>query len=197
MIGRLVGVVVSHSGPVVLIDVAGVGYEVHSSHSLRERIIVGEPLEVTIFTDVREDAITLYGFLDQLERQVFLLLKKVSGVGSKTASEIISNIDKRELLRIIGAGDAARLQKVRGVGRKLSERIIVELKEQVAEFVLEHRSSQIEVVVQKNAPYQEALEALRSLGFSAGDAERALRQIPTEFGRGDTGELVKEALKYV
>jgi Holliday junction DNA helicase RuvA len=200
MIARIQGQCVERKSNVLTLDVHGVGYELICSQPVLDRAVLGQELTVTVYTDVKEDSITLFGFADTLEKQVFLLLKRVKGVGSRIASEVLSAVDKMELLRAIGASDTARLQAIRGVGRKLSERIIVELKEKVVEFVLEARSLTPEREVVGAEPiFRDALAALTSLGFTAADAHRMLREAehraPT--ARVDSGELVREALKYV
>ena len=135
MISQLKGTVDSISAAKATIDVAGVGYEVHCSARCVANLELGKPAKIVVYTYVREDAITLYGFEDAVEKQAFLMLTSVQGVGPKSAAEIISAIDKLELLRTIGTGDSTQLQRIKGVGKKLSERIIVELKDKVADFV--------------------------------------------------------------
>lgn len=196
MIGYLKGTVISIGGPTVILDVHGVGYEAHCTQASVRQCSPGEVASIVIYTDVREDSIRLYGFADVLEKQVFMLLMKVKGIGAKTASEIVSRIDKRELLRMIGAGDAGALRATRAMGQKTAERIVLELKDKVAEYALgEQRFDE----GARGAPYEEALQALVALGFTKGDAERALRAA-RDNGRGmegDSGEIVREALRYV
>ena len=205
MIGRLRGTVAEISGSHALIDVQGVGYEVLCSQGLLSGIELNSTATVIIFTDVREDSIRLFGFSDQLERQVFDLLLRVKGVGTKIAMQIISAVDKRDLLRTIGAGKAAELTAVRGVGRKTAERIILELRDKVAEFALEF-SPQIpgaaKGAVGKDSTFEDALEALLALGFSRADATGALERVQQSqpWGTGgapDAGVVVKEALRFV
>ena len=197
MISRLSGSVIEKGAHAIVLDVQGVGYEVLCTRAALERATSGAALTLVVFTDVKEESITLFGFADILERQVFLLLKRVKGVGSKTASEILSRVDKVELLRIIAVGDLAKLQQVRGIGRKTSERIVVELREKVAEYALEARASTLEIEVLADEPLRDALEALQSLGFSSKDAERAVRQAQAQVSPKDVGELIREALKHV
>src|SRR3990167_1206675 len=125
MISRLRGTVIDSTLDTLTLDVQGVGYEIYPTSSCREALAVGEEADVVIYTDVKEDSITLYGFRDRLEKQAFLLLKTVKGVGSKSAADIISRLDKIALFRAIASGDLARLQSVRGVGKKTAERIVV------------------------------------------------------------------------
>lgn len=202
MIAQLVGNVVRRTNNVLVIDVNGVGYEVHCSSSVLQQALVGQQHSLVIYTDVREDCIKLFGFIDQTERQVFSLLRKVKGVGSKTAADIISQVDKLELLRIIGSGDSSRLQGVRGIGKKTAERLVLELKEKVAEFILEGRESSLGAdleVLSNDAIYSEARAALKSLGFSSYDSERALDLVRAKLPSSDldSATLIKEALRHV
>jgi holliday junction DNA helicase RuvA len=129
-----------------------------------------------------------------------LLLMQVKGIGPKTSADMISRVDKRELLRLIGSADTASLQKVKGVGKKTAERIIVELKDKVGNYAVERNlvgglTVEIEVV----DPFKEASQALQALGFSLKDAERAIQMVrglnlATLVGAGD---VVKEALRFV
>ena len=134
MISYLRGTVFHQSGTSITLDVAGVGYELVCSTSCLEAIAGEDEVQIIVYTDVREDAIKLYGFVDQLEKQVFQLLLKVKGVGAKSASEILSQVDKHDLLRLIGSGDSSRLCTVKGIGKKTADRIVLELKDQVASF---------------------------------------------------------------
>ena len=112
MISSLKGTVAEISGAQVTLEVHGVGYELRCSQACLAALSEGQAAALVVYTDVKEDSISLYGFADRLEKQVFLLLTKVKGVGARTASDILSRVDKVELLRIIGAGDLARLQAV-------------------------------------------------------------------------------------
>lgn len=200
MIASLRGTILSLSATTVLIDVQGVGYEVRGSRALLERLDVGSQGTVVVYTEVREDAIRLYGFADQLEKQVFMLLTCVKGIGPKSASELLSKVDKTELLRLIAAGDLAQLQAIRGVGKKTAERIVLELKEKVGEYVVEsHRGEPVGDSGNAAAPIDEAIEALVALGFARRDAERAVRSVAQSVVQGaeGTGAIVREALRHV
>jgi len=199
MISYLNGVVIELQGRVATLDIHGVGYEVHCSASCAGSLFIGEEARVIIYTDVREDAINLYGFLDRLEKQAFLLLLKVKGVGTRSASDILSHIDKLDLLRAIGAGDAALLQSVKGVGRKTAERIILELKDKVGEFALDQSSSLQVKDSSSNQAFEEALQALLALGFGKKEAELAVKSVADSglSGEVDSSRVVKEALRYV
>lgn len=203
MISQLKGTVDSINSSKATIDVAGVGYEVHCSARCLAAMELGKPVIVTIYTYVREDAITLFGFEDGLEKQVFLFLTSVQGVGPKSAAEIISNIDKRDLLRTISTADATQLQRIKGVGKKLSERIIVELKDKVSDFV-QGRVDKSEKQEGRPLGFEttavdDAISALEALGFQRRDAEKAVQQAQSgrESSVIDSGQLVRDALRYV
>ena len=199
MIAWLQGTVVEISGGSVILNVHGVGYELVCSSFCVARLTVGAEATIVVHTDVKEDSIRLYGFDDTLEKQVFRLLTRVKGVGAKSASDIVSRIDKRELLRAIGAGDVVKLQQMRGIGKKTAERIIVELKDKVGEFVLQ-REEQVAARGGEGA-FEEALAALQALGFSAREAEQALGRVRAEVmgisGTTESGEVIRHALRFV
>ena len=205
MIAKLTGKISEIFNSTVTIDVNGVGYEVFCSQECIQSLQIDHNAVITIYTDVKEDSISLYGFKDSQEKQVFLLLRKVKGVGARTGSQIISRVNKLELLRIIGSSDLTKLQSIKGIGKKLAERIIVELRDQVAEFVNEQVSSSVLFDPAINEPYNDALSALQALGFSRKDAENAINQVKASgvIGVGksskdnDSGNIVREALKYV
>lgn len=135
MIGSLYGKITTKSGETLIIDVGGVGYEVTVSSSVSALFPVSEkPVRLVIFTDVKENSISLYGFQDALEKEVFLLLRKVKGIGSKLALGILSATGPETLLQAIAQNDVTRLKKVPGIGSKTAERVIVELRETVTEL---------------------------------------------------------------
>jgi holliday junction DNA helicase RuvA len=198
VISRLKGIIEHVAGNIVTLDVHGVGYEVYASAGCLARCVKGEEAAVVIYTDVKEDLIRLYGFDDHLEKQVFLLLTRVKGVGAKSASDIISKVEKVDLLRTIAAGDTAKLQLIKGIGKKTAERIVVELKDKVGEYVIEGQVSRLSVEREVVTPFSEATEALMALGFSKKDAERAVQNVEAaNRSASDPGEIVREALRYI
>ena len=198
MISSLHGIVEDMTLDVVTLSVNGVGYEVFCTRGLASSLETGEEYRLTVYTDVKEDSIRLYGFQDKLEKQVFLLLIKVSGVGARSAVEILSNMDKVELLRAIGSADTAKLQRVKGIGKKTSERIVVELKDKVAEFADQNTAQRTESLHELPEALQDALAAMVALGFSKRDAERAIASVQSSGKSAATsGDIVREALKFV
>lgn len=198
MIAQLKGQVLNISGRNVVLDVSGVGYEVFCSSLCLERLVIGSEASIIIYTDVKEDSIRLFGFNDQLEKQVFSLITRVRGLGAKTASDILSRIEKKELLRAIGLADIAKLQSIKGIGKKIAERLVVELKDKVLEFVEESNSRlNLETIVSE--PFADAVQALLALGFPRKDAERAVKEVELQNGTGkiESADIVRNALRFV
>ncbi len=203
MIGRLKGQVEFIAGALATIDVHGVGYEVYCSRQLLHHIAgsAGDGVDrvILIHTAVREDAIQLYGFVDQLEREVFNLLIRVSGIGAKSAIDILSGLEPRELLRTIAQGDSTKLCSIKGVGKKTAERIILELKDRVGEMAGSQTTTGIPI--QPGIAIGDAVEALVALGFGKNEAEaavkRALDELRLDSANVHSGEIVREALRFV
>lgn len=204
MIGSLEGRIEEIVGDTVTINVNGVGYEVTCSRKLFSRLDMGQASRFLVYTDVREDQIRLFGFDDRPERQIFLLLNKVNGVGPRLALDILSQVDKRDLLRAIGAGDLQTLTAVKGVGRKRAERMVVELKDIVTTFSADlpaGLSSKVEmesIQSEIGSEGRDAAAALEVLGFSRKDAEKAVKEALSSIkGEINSGDLVREALRFV
>lgn len=199
MIAMLCGRVEQISGRSAILDVQGVGYEVACSTRCLEKLKIGAEIKLDVYTDVKQDNIRLYAFADQLERQVFLMLIQVQGLGARSASDILSRIDKRDLLRAIGTEDLQRLQGVKGVGKKTAQRLVVELKDKVASLVEERELMSVGNKLPGLTPAEEAIQALEALGFIRRDAERAVQaaQAQAALESAASGQIVKEALRYV
>jgi len=170
VIARLRGIPVANSPEGLVLDVNGVGYLVHATPSVLRRGEGGGELSVETYLHVREDALQLYGFADRTERELFVQLLTVSGIGPKVALAVVSGSPVDELRRAIARGDSARFQAIPGIGKKTAERIVLELKEKLADGVphASAPSSDTHVV---------ARDALVELGYSVLDAERALADV--------------------
>jgi Holliday junction DNA helicase RuvA len=174
----------------VVVECAGVGYRLAvSAETLKAVPAVGKEVLLQSHLVMRDDGIHLYGFASEEERELFLLLIGVQGVGPKVALAVLSGGTTRELLRAIGAGDSARFQAVPGIGKRTADRIIVELREKVA-----GQSGVIDEIVITRAdddPRSLARQGLVGLGFSAQEADELLAD-----AAGDTPEeLIGEALR--
>lgn len=205
MIGRLRGEVAEIEGDTVLLDVHGVGYEVVSTARLVSRLSVGGQATVSIYTDVREDSIRLFGFDSPAERHMFLLLNRVSGMGPRSSLDVVSNVAIRDLLHAIGSGDVQALMSIKGVGKKKAERIVVELRDLVGSMAGERASAlRSMLTVERGGDSQgptlssDAVSALEVLGFARRDAEVAVSKAVDAKGTfGEVGDLVREALRFV
>jgi holliday junction DNA helicase RuvA len=160
----------------IIIDVGGVGYQVLIPLNVFYRLPeIGAPVTLQIHTHVREDALQLFGFQDVAEKQVFLLLIGVSGIGPKLAVNILSGIPAEELARALKEGDQVRLVGIPGVGKKLAERMIVELKDKFATLSpagVESAKPEIGSQVM-----HDAVSALVNLGYKRPEAEKAVREV--------------------
>jgi holliday junction DNA helicase RuvA len=188
MIALVSGTVAVRRGDHVVVDCGGVGYRLAvSAETLRRVPAVGHPVVLHTHMVVRDDALLLYGFATEDERDLFLMLLGVQSVGPKVALAVLSGGSPRELLKALAAGDAARFQAVPGIGKRTAERIIVELREKVGVTLPEQAIS----VTRSDDPRALAREGLLELGFSATEADELLG--------GATGErpedLIAHALK--
>lgn len=195
MIARLKGLLDSTSADACIIDVNGVGYLVSASvKTLGALGGVGAAVALHIETQVREDAIQLFGFLTEAERDSFRLLTTVQGVGGRVALAILSVLGPDELAHAIAAADTASIARANGVGPKLAARIANELKGKFGSIAL-GTAAPLPVGANKGA-VADALSALAGLGFRPMDASRAVADAQAELGDGaSVSELIRMALK--
>ncbi|WP_457577956.1 Holliday junction branch migration protein RuvA [Desulfomarina sp.] len=204
MIAALNGRVFSIQADRAVIDVVGVGYEVFmATDSVARLPEVGEEVLLHIHTHVREDAITLYGFLEPEAKELFLILKTVSGIGPKLALAMLSGLQVADLCRAIMEGDIKTLTTLQGVGRKTAERVCVDLKEKVGHLVegkVNFSSVHQPVVPVAGSPVADAISALVNLGYSDPVARETLGSVKKRLGDdffAELGveELIREALR--
>ncbi len=188
MIALVSGTVAVRRGDHVVVDCGGVGYRLSvSAETLRRVPAVGHAVVLHSHMVVREDALLLYGFATEEERELFLMLLGVQSVGPKVALAVLSAAPPRELLKALAAGDAPRFQAVPGIGKRTAERIIVELREKVGVELPEQAIS----VARADDPRGLAREGLLELGYSAAEADQLLDGTP-----GDSPEeLISQALR--
>jgi Holliday junction DNA helicase RuvA len=168
------------------VDVNGVGYRTFTSISTIEKVKQGESVKVFTYLSVREDALILYGFISEEELELFEKLIMVSGVGPKAALAILSAMPPSTFCHYVANEKIDRLMKVPGIGRKTGQRIILELKDKLADLTGEYESFEV------SDNKKEALEALTSLGFNPGQVKLVLAEID-ETGI-DTARLIKMCL---
>jgi len=204
MIASLSGILLHKDPGSVIIDVQGVGYEVLLSARTYDGLPpVGDKTFLHIHTSVREDAITLYGFIGTEEKKLFLLLNTVSGIGPKLALGILSGIDAGELCNAISLKDMARLTSLSGVGKKTAQRLCMELGEKVGAFSLKQvqmESGGADAPVRSEGfGMQDAASALVNLGYPQEIAWQALRTVQQADADKAAGmkvdELIREALR--
>lgn len=188
MIGYLKGKVLFSEGSSIVVDTGNVGYRVSLSANSLDKIAGKEEVELFIYTNVREDAIQLFGFAERKEMQMFELLITINGIGPKLALGILSGIQASDLQSTIAGGNSERLTTISGVGRKTAERIILELRGKVDKI-------DSEVAVSQGGVRGEAMKALISLGYSAKIAERSVREAMEAAPDLSLEDLIKSAIK--
>lgn len=196
MIGRLKGTIAAIDIDTALIDVMGVGYEVHGHARLLSDLAVGEAATLSIETIVREDLIRLYGFENEAERRAFRLLTSVQGVGARHALSVLQVLPPDDLYDAIAAEDVTSISRAHGVGKKLAQRIATELASKIGTLAAQGGAT-LKVVAKKMGAAPEtsaradAVSALVNLGYDGLEARRAVASA----GDGDVAELIKRALK--
>jgi len=188
MIGFLTGKIISLKPTKILLDVNGVGYAVNISINTFENISDKETVPLFIYTSVREDSITLYGFYSEAEKQMFELLISVTGIGPKLAQSILSGIQTDDLKDAIQRGDITRIIAVPGIGRKTGERLVLELRNKVDQVV--------EAGI-KEVPFSiknEAVAALTTLGYHSKVADKIIRDVLSAEPDLSLEELIKKSL---
>jgi Holliday junction DNA helicase RuvA len=191
MIARLSGVLREKSPEDVVVDVGGVGYQVFVSlQSYAGLPAEGSPIELWVHTHVREDALQLFGFRERGERELFLLLQSVSGIGPRLALNILSGLPASELRRALRDGNLARLVAIPGVGKKTAERMVMELREKLAAAV----DGGADALDGARADNGAAVAALVNLGYKRPEAERAVERAVTA-GRTTLEDMIREALR--
>ncbi len=188
MIALVSGVVALRRHHHLIVDCGGVGYRLAvSNETLRQVPAVGNPVTLHSHLIMRDDALHLYGFATEEERDLFLLLLGVQSVGPKVALEVLSGGPTRELLAALAAGDSARLQSVKGIGKRTAERIIVELREKVGVTVPERAIN----VRRSDDPKVIARDGLIGLGYNAQEVDELLDGVDGE----QPEELIAAALR--
>ena len=173
MIGRLRGELVEVGNGVALVECAGVGYEVYVPDSVAAFLVPGAETTLLTRQTFREDAVTLYGFSEPFQRRLFDLLVSVTGCGPKAAMALIGQLGEEVVATAILAGDARVLRRATGIGAKLAERILLELKDKIEEETFLRKVGAIARPV-KNAPVEDELvDALVALGYKKTEAENA------------------------
>jgi Holliday junction DNA helicase RuvA len=185
----------SYKNPaVVYVDVNGVGYEVNISLNTYSHIQAMKAGKLFTHMQVKEDAHNLFGFFDTYEKEMFVMLISVSGIGATTARMMLSSMKPDELSRAIVRGDIRLLESVKGIGKKTAERVVLELKDKLAKLPIDGSLTPATYGTME----QDALNALVALGIAKPVADQALRKIMVaEPGLEQLEELIKRALKAI
>ncbi len=203
MIAYLSGKLVEKEANSVIVETNGVGYEVmiplSTFYDLGE---VEEQVSLRIFTYVREDAFQLFGFKTVRERELFLLLISVSGIGPKSAITALSGMSADEIIGAIRQNNLARLNSIPGVGRKTAERLVIELRDKIAKLsAVSSAEMRAEGVVSQQASegdvYEDALSALVNLGYQRAAAEKSLKQAMQDGTEMSVQKLLRRSLQLL
>jgi Holliday junction DNA helicase RuvA len=201
MIGKLRGLIDSYGQDFVIVDVGGVGYLVHcSARTLQSLPAQGEVVTLAIETHVREDQIRLFGFLSDGEREWFRLLQTVQGVGTKVALSVLSTLKPADLANAIALRDKGMVARAPGVGPKVAERIVTELKDKAPAYAdVDPAVIRLSGAVEDRRaprPVADAVSALVNLGYGQPQAAAAIAAATRGAGEGaDTAQLIRLGLK--
>ncbi|MSO23059.1 MAG: Holliday junction branch migration protein RuvA [Acidobacteria bacterium] len=196
MIAHLSGKLLSKNPNQVIVDVNGVGYEVHVPLSTFYEVgDIGSPVQLRIYTHVREDTIALFGFKSAKEKLMFEQVTSISGIGPKLGITILSGMPVDELVAAIRQSDLARLTSIPGIGKKTAERLVVELRDKLAKTAPTGEQTAAQSVSQ---PQEDVISALVNLGYAKPSAERAVQAVVST-SKTEPGfeELLRTALRQL
>tara|TARA_Y100000817_G_C16838160_1_gene536749 strand:+ start:369 stop:962 length:594 start_codon:yes stop_codon:yes gene_type:complete len=195
MIVSLKGILANKNPSEVIIDVNGVGYLCFISNNTYDNLpLKGEEASLLIYHQISENSQNLYGFSDEIEKDMFLMLISVSGIGPKTGINLLSSVSPNEFKRRLVAGEVELLSALPGIGPKTARRIIVELKDKLVSY--SDNSMPIENS-ENSESYQDAYDALKSLGFNINEINKCLSALTESNVDFNTQDLIKEALKVL
>tara|TARA_B100002052_G_scaffold221488_1_gene203489 strand:- start:92 stop:685 length:594 start_codon:yes stop_codon:yes gene_type:complete len=195
MIVSLKGILVNKNPSEAIIDVNGVGYLCFISNNTYDSLpLKGVEVSLLIYHQISENSQNLYGFSDEVEKDMFLMLISVSGIGPKTGINLLSSVSPNEFKRRLVAGEVELLSALPGIGPKTARRIIVELKDKLVSY--SDNSMPIENS-ENSESYQDAYDALKSLGFNINEINKCLSALAESNSDFNTQDLIKEALKVL
>jgi len=174
-----------------VVEVGGIGLAVHATPATLARLRRGEHARMATSLVVREDSLTLFGFADAQERELFVLLQTVSGVGPRLALATLAVLDPDALRRALADGDATALTRVPGIGRKGAERMVLELRDKV------DAPAPAPALSPTHGPREQVVEALLGLGFPPRPAEQAVDSVLAQDGNGDASAVLRAALTHL
>ena len=191
MITHIQGRLVEKTPTDVVIDCNGVGYHIHISLYTFSKIPNTENIKLFTYLQIKEDAHSLFGFVEKSERELFKLLLSVSGIGASIARTMLSSMEPKQILNAIASADVVTIQSIKGIGAKTAQRVILDLKEKVLKiYDLDEVS-----IASNNTNKDEALSALEVLGFNKKLAEKVVDRIVKDNPDATVESLIKQALK--
>jgi len=191
MIAHIQGKLVEKTPTEVVIDCGGVGYQINISLHTYSLLPNSDQIKLFAYLQVKEDAHTLFGFVEKSEREIFKMLLSVSGIGASIARTMLSSLEPKQIIQAIASGDVGTVQSIKGIGNKTAQRVILDLKEKVIKlYDLDEVS-----MVQNNTNRDEALSALEVLGFVRKTSEKVIDKISKEDPDASVETIIKKALK--
>lgn len=193
MFSYFIGKVVKKTSSAIIMEVGGIGYEIAVSATALARLRTNAAEKLYVHLNVREDGIYLFGFYSEEEKSMFLKLTSISGIGPKAAMSVLSGMELGALAASIVTGDFKTLSKLKGIGKKTAERIILELKEKVSADDVAAGFDTVMLPISESKDVMDAVQGLRAIGFSEDAAIRAVKEVEKEASSFD--ELINLALK--
>ena len=191
MIAHLQGKLVEKNPTEVIIDCNGVGYHVNISLHTYSLLPNSDAIKLFTYLQIKEDSHTLFGFVEKSEREIFKMLLSVSGIGASIARTMLSSLEPKQIIQAIASADVNTIQKIKGIGGKTAQRVILDLKDKVLKlYDLDEVS-----MIQNNTNKDEALSALEVLGFVRKSSERVVEKIVKENPEATVENIIKLALK--
>ena len=200
MIAYLRGTVLTTTAETAILDVNGVGYEVYCSGGAFKKLVIGQVGEIYTYLQVKEDGITLFGFADPKEKELFLKLITVSGVGPKMGIAILAAMSAEEFARVISTADVKTLSKVKGLGKKTAEKIVLELHGKISALEVLGASGEMvggetaQPTAKATPEEEEAITALMGLGFTRTESAQAVKKAK-DLGATSVEEIIMKALQ--
>lgn len=191
MIAHIQGKITEKTPTDLVIDCGGVGYHINISLHTYSLLPQTESIKLFTYLQVKEDAHTLFGFVEKSEREIFKMLLSVSGIGASIARTMLSSLDPKQVIQAIAMGDVGTIQSIKGIGTKTAQRAILDLKDKVLKlYDLDEVS-----ILQNNTNKDEALSALEVLGFNKKLAEKVVDKIVAQDSDATVESIIKQALK--
>jgi len=191
MIAQIQGKLVEKSPTEVVIDCGGVGYHINISLHTFSLLPTSDHIKLFTYLQIKEDAHTLYGFVQKSEREIFKMLISVSGIGAGIARTMLSSLEPKQIVQAIASGDVATIQSIKGIGAKTAQRAILDLKDKVLKL---YDLDEV-VLTQSTTNRDEALSALEVLGFLRKTSEKLVEKIVKEHPDASVEFIIKQALK--